>query len=195
MPKHSQLRIRSLQICKGFLQLLLQWARKVGLRLRVNAISHTWSVASRLLHTNGILFWYIVSMSWFLQVIVCSLLSPASFPQDLRLTCAETHFGMLVFAWLMQPKRQPRWNLDWLPTNWCNCRDDKSWRQNWTLKVLQKRLSEVRPVPFTTVDQPETNWHRNAEPSLGTVDGIISGRVLELSLYTFPKLSNVQCAQ
>ena len=123
MPKHSQLRIRSLQICKGFLQLLLQWARKVGLRLRVNAISHTWSVASRLLHTNRIVFWYIVSMNWFLQVIVCSLLPPASFPQDLRLTCAETHFGMLVFAWLMQPKRQLRWNLDWLPTNWCNCRD------------------------------------------------------------------------
>ena len=137
------LQIRSLQICKSFLQLLLQWGRKVQwlAATLVNATSHA-------PHINVIATWYIGSMNWLLQMSVCSLLLRAGFPQDSCLTCAEMHFGMLVFALLMQPKRQLRWNLDWLATNWCNRRDDKSWRQNWTLKncckkyILKSNLSQ-----------------------------------------------------
>ena len=64
--------------------------------------------------------------------------------------------------------------------------DDKRWKQILMLKVLQKMHSEVKPVQSTMADQPETIWHTNAEPSLGTVDGILSDSVLELFLHTSP---------
>ena len=63
---------------------------------------------------------------------------------------------------------------------------DKRWKQNLMLLVFQKMHSEVKPVQSTTADQPETIWHTNAEPSLGTVDGILSDSVLEFFLHTSP---------
>ena len=99
---------------------------------------------------------------------VCSLLLRARFQQDSCLTYADTLECLFLPA------------------------DDKRWKQILMLKVFQKMHSEVKPVQSTMADQPETIWRTNAEPSLGTVDGILSDSVLELFLHP---VSNVPCTQ
>ena len=175
--RHLQHRIRGHEICKGFPQLLLQWAG-----LSCDSGKRYWSCMI-----------YCSSFTPHRHKRDCNLIhrTPELLPPGERLQRSAAR--PLPTRLLPDMCRDALWNACFLPY-WCNqsassyLTNQKRWRQNWTLKVLQKSAKSA----FWSQTCPA----HHGRSKCWTKPWYYQWHTLGLHPWAFPAhFSNVQCAQ